>query len=316
MINKLYISTVEYNWNNVNSILIDRHNIDEIISRTDMVDCHTSPEDLYCENISVACNGANEIVLVNIDETVIVTNNNCFLYGRLFNELTRHKNKIKEFVCKKDLNFLKNTRSTSDPVLWTAGCSITTGTGVTATERWGSLLANSLNLTEISLAQEGSSIWWSVDQILRSDIKQGDIVVWGLTNVPRVEYSNNWNFISTNVTAYLRVPKKNQYYTLDYFESETQVLFALREILQVINFCQKIKVKLYLVNLFDIAWIGVRLRDFENFIDLTQDLVIKGNTIEFIDLGTDNIHPGPRQHQQYAEKIFNLIKESNYGKTI
>jgi len=60
----------------------------------------------------------------------------------------------------------------------------------------------------------------------------------------------------------------------------------------------------------------VKLIDFENFIDLTQDLPINGNTVKFIDLGSDNRHPGPQQHQQYAEKIFNLIKESNHGKTI
>ena len=36
----------------------------------------------------------------------------------------------------------------------------------------------------------------------------------------------------------------------------------------------------------------------------------------FIDLGSDNDHPGPKQHQYYAEKILNLIKENNHGKTI
>ena len=32
--------------------------------------------------------------------------------------------------------------------------------------------------------------------------------------------------------------------------------------------------------------------------------------INFIDLGTDNMHPGPKQHQQYAETLYNFIKEN------
>lgn len=310
MINKLYISTVDHDWGGSTSTLANRHNIDKIISKNDAIDCHTSVEDLYCENISVACNGANEIVLVDIDKNISVTNDNCFSYGRLFNELGRHKNKIKNFTWDKEFNYLKNTRPIDGTVLWTAGCSITEGAGVAHSERWGMLLSERLNLPEISLAKNGSSIFWSADQILRSDIREGDTVVWGLTNISRVEVAKNWNFDSKTILEYLATKKEHQYWTVDYFESETQVLKALRNILQVINFCQKLKAKLYLANILDITWLGVMLKDFKNFIDLTQNLPVHGNTIKFIDLGTDNDHPGPNQHQQYAEAIYNFIKEN------
>ena len=316
MINKLYISTADYNWNSSTSVLVDRHNIDKIISRDDSIDCHTSVEDLFCENISVACGNATEIVLVDIDETINITNNNCFSYGRLFNELLRHTKKVKNFIWNKKFNYLKNVRTVDTQVLWTAGCSVTEGTAIAHHQRWGTLLSKYLNLPEVTLSRGGSSILWSADQILRSNIQEGDVVVWGLTNIPRLEIAKDWNFDSTTIVAYLTTKKEQQYWNIDYFESETQVLTALRNILQVINFCQKVKATLYLANILDIAWVSVMLKDFKNFIDLTQDLVINGNTIEFIDLGSDNQHPGPKQHQQYAEKIFNLIKESNHGKTI
>jgi hypothetical protein len=164
-------------------------------------------------------------------------------------------------------------------------------------------------MPEITLSKGGTSIYWSADQLLRSDIRESDVVVWGLTNVPRIEIARSWNFDSTTITGYYSKDKEHQYWNPDYFESETQVLFALRSILQVVNFCQKIKAKLYLANIFDVAWISVMLKDFKNFIDLTRDLSIVGNTITFIDLGSDNEHPGPRQHQQYAEKLYNFIKE-------
>jgi lysophospholipase L1-like esterase len=310
MINKLYISTVEHDWNGNNSVLLNRHNIDKIISSVDNINCHTSVEDLFCENISVACNNANEIILVGLDENIDISNDNCFSYGRLFNELIRHPNKINLFRWKKDFNFLEKTRNNNNPVLWTAGCSVTYGTGVDYSNRWGSLLADYLKLPEVTVSRAGSSILMAADQLLRSDIQQGDIVVWGLTNVPRVAVSKNWNFDPAPIKIYSTLEKENQYWTLDYFESETQVLSTLRAILQVVNFCQKIKAKLYLANILDIAWLGVVFNDFDNFIDLTQRLKINGNTINFIDLGTDNMHPGPKQHQQYAEALYNFIKEN------
>jgi hypothetical protein len=310
MINKLYISTVNYDWNGNDSILLDRHNIDKIVASSTDVNCHTSVEDLSCENISVACSNASEIVVVNLTEDINITNDNCFSYGRLFNELARHPGKINFFTWKKDFNFLKNTRTDNNPVLWTAGCSVTHGNGVDYNDRWGSLLANYLNLPEITLSQGGSSIFWAADQLLRSDIRSGDIVVWGLTNVSRVAISKNWNFNPVPISDYFTVDKENQYWSLDYFESETQVLTSLREILQVVNFCQKIKVKLYIANILDFAWVSIALKDLPNFIDLTQGLIINGNTIKFIDLGTDNLHPGVKQHQQYAEKLYNFIKEN------
>ena len=319
MINKLYISTSDYNYerSNINSVLVHRHNINYIIGKTNAVDCHSSIQDLGCENISLACKNANEIVLVDIDEDIGITNNDCFSYGRLFNELTRHTDKVKNFNWKKNFNYLKNIRADNNPILWTAGCSFTAGAGIDYKDRWGTLLSGYLNLQEVTLANSGTSIFWSADQILRSDIREGDTVVWGLTSVARVEVAKSWNFNSSiTVANYLTTEKEHQYWNMDYFESETQVLQALRTILQVINFCKKVKANLYLANMLDISWLAVALKDFKNFIDLTQNLTIDGNDIKFIDLGSDNLHPGPLQHQFYAEQIYNLIKESNHGKTI
>jgi hypothetical protein len=315
MINTLYISTVDHDWNN-KSILLDRHNLNKIINRTEFIDCHTSVEDLFCENISIACNNANKIILIGINEDIKTTNLNCYAYGRLVNELLRHQHKIDNFNWNKDINYLKNKRHDSNAVLWTVGCSVTWGIGVNHSDRWGTLLSNYLNLPEIMLAAPGSSIFWSADQILRSDIREGDSVVWGVTSVPRLDVADNWNFRPISTRSYTNLKKEHQYWNMDYFESESQVLFYLRNILQVVNFCQKAKAKLYLANMLDIGWVGVMLKDFKNFIDLTQDLAIDGNHVKFIDLGTDDLHPGPAQHRQYAEKIFNLIKESNHGKTI
>jgi hypothetical protein len=321
MINTLYISTVDYKWSSPDSQLLSDRNLKKIIDAGNMVDVHTSVEDLFCENINVACDYAHRIVLVDIDENTQFTNDNCFSYGRLFRSLIQNSSKIdnfdlSSFKWQKNLNYLYNSRTTDTPVLWTAGCSITNGVGVDHAQRWGTLLSRSLNLPEVSLSLGGSSIFWSADQLLRSDIRPGDTVVWGLTMLSRIEVSENWNLLPATVANYYRLAKEKQYWTLDYFTSETKALTAARNILQVINFCQKIQARLYLANLLDKDWIGVLFKDFENFIDLTIDLPLIGSTIQFIDLGTDGKHPGPRQHQHYSTQLHNFIKESNHGKTI
>jgi hypothetical protein len=235
----------------------------------------------------------------------------------MFNQLIRHKNKVYNFDFKKDFNQLNDVRLTNDPVLWTAGCSVTIGIGLADyQQRWGSLLAKKMYMPEITLSKAGSSIFYAADQLLRSDIRSNDIVVWGLTNVPRIEVSENWDFTNKTIINYQKLDKNLQYWNLDYFESETQVLQAIRSILQVKNFCQKINAKLYLANILDISWLGSAFCNSEKFIDLTLDLQIIDNNVHFIDLGTDGLHPGPLQHEQYATKIFNFIKEDNCGKTI
>ena len=317
MINKLYISTVDNQWD-LNLLLLDQHNVNKILNNAEPIDVRTSIEDLHCENITKVCNAAKEIILISL--TPVITNNNFFAYGRLFNQLTRLQNKVIGMDQLKfdifDVNTLYKTSDNTGATIWAAGCSITNGYGVQSNQRWSTLLAKKLNCNEISLARNGSSINWAADQILRSDLQEGDIVVWRLTNVPRIDIAKDWEFKSVTIATYHKQSKNHQYWNLDFFESQTQVLGAMRNILQVINFCKKIKVELYIVNLLDIAWVSTSLRSYDYYIDLTTDLQIVGNNVTFIDVGSDNYHPGPAQHEQYATKIFNFIKENNHGQTI
>jgi len=314
-INKLYISDQKYNWNNHPSTLLDSHNVGKIIKENTLLDYHASLEDLSFSYIGISCDSANKII---VDASI---NDNTFTsYGRLLNALLRNKHKVDnidkllEDANLEKTNSLVNKRNSEGKIFWTAGCSFTAGVGVSQKERWGTLVSELLALPEISLSRGGSSIRWAADQILRSDIKKDDIVVWGITNNFRVELSENWDFAPWSINDYVTLAKQ-QYWKMDYFDSETMVLKSIRSILQVMNFCQKIGAKLYLVNLLDITWVSIMLRNYEDFIDLTIDMDIVDTPI-YIDYGTDNSHPGPNQHQQYAEKIFNFIKEKHHGKTI
>ncbi len=83
---------------------------------------------------------------------------------------------------------------------------------------------------------------------------------------------------------------------------------AVTKIHQVINFCKKINVNLYLGGILvepDFTSHLVCLPTYTQFYGWPS--VNEDNM--FIDIGTDNSHPGPRTHQWYADNF--LTKISN-----
>ena len=158
------------------------------------------------------------------------------------------------------------------------------------------------------LTQSGSSIAWQTDQLLQSDIRAGDLVVWGLTSFNRINYANGVDWRNCGISTYFNLPKDKQYWSIDYFNSATQSIPCIKNILQVMNFCQKIGAKLYLINLLEPTWTDFIFDQEENYLDLTEPFKAEGRHT-YLDLGTDNDHPGPKQHLKYAEEIYNFIKE-------
>ena len=308
MINQLYISTVDHNWNNFQGIALHQRNLDKIINQQNAVDCCTSPEDLSYEHLHRACDAAAQIHLVDFDFDS-ASFDDFEIYGRLLNELVKQKHKVSQQILWRQLDLPTTTRP-AGPLLWTSGCSITYGTAISSTSRFGHLVAKELGRQEVCLALPGTSIFSSADQILRADLKPGDIVVWGLTNVPRVEFARQWKLHPISVTGYTKIDSRLQYWNADWFGSSTQTLMSLHYIDQVQNFCKKLGVELYIANVLDTAWMSIYAAKYANYIDLACQLKIKNNALSFKDYGTDNQHPGPQQHRQWADEIVKFIKDS------
>ena len=326
-INKLYISHEKYNWIDNSSILLIGKNINDAITNTKLQDYHASINDISDSNLESIFSNALSIHLVELDNKFIngldgTDSNFWFAYGKLFKELTRVIDKVKDFDWIErlnfdtfDFNFLYKPRVSQRPVLWTVGCSVTYGHGIDINQRWGALLSKMVELPEVSLSYPGTSVAWACDQILRSDIQKDDIVVLGLTSLARLDYAENWQLKSLPACQYDKIKKQLQYWSLEYFDSPTHIMLNMRYILQIINYCKKLGAKVIIANLLDMTWMPIIFRNCKNFIDLTQGLKTT-ESLEFIDMGNDNIHPGPKQHQYYADKIFNFIKEKHHGKTI
>lgn len=314
-INTLYFGFRETKWNNSELVLLDRSNIEKIIKSEESIDCCTSIDDLSFYKLYPAFENSQAIDLTyfNFHDLIDRKFNNDFnTYGHFLYLCNKFKTKLQNVS---EIPVFPSTvyPSSIEKCLWTAGCSFTAGVGVDRDQRWGTLLSEKLGIPELCLAMPGASITYSANTILQSDIKPNDLVVWGLTNTNRVELAKDWSMWATTSNNYTRLPRDLQYYNLDYFESTTNILKSRDSILQVINFCSKIKAKLVLANVLDISWISTLFNNYENFIDLTTEhsSVVEG-ILTHIDYGSDNCHPGPLQHQYYAQKLHDFIVKQQY----
>ena len=212
--------------------------------------------------------------------------------------------KLKTFLA------LADDRKTEDPQLWIAGCSISHGMGVTADQRYGQLIANHQNLSVSFLTCPGSSVMWAADQILRSDIRPGDTVIWGITSFERFCYYIE-NYYIDNVSKdnqlahvgrshYMQNPKFNSIIPLDELSSQNQIYQAITKIYQVLNFCEKIKVKCILAGLLTVLTHYNIIDD--RYICLTQEYKFYPR-----DMTNRDLHPDSAAHQHYASQILKKL---------
>lgn len=196
---------------------------------------------------------------------------------------------------------LSDVRKTEESQLWVVGCSVSHGVGIETSQRYGALVANKLKKEISFLTRPGSSIIWAADQILRSDIRKDDIVIWGLTTWERFSYYND----EVQHISAADYPGFHNTVPLELITSEHQVYTNLKAIHQVLNFCNKMQAKIIfagiLVHYSELKYV-IHL---PNFIQFRHASTVKNNS--YIDLGTDGCHPGPLTHQWYADEILSIF---------
>lgn len=199
---------------------------------------------------------------------------------------------------------LADTRKTDSSQLWIAGCSISKGDGVDTRTRYGQLLADRLNTSASFLTRSGSSIAWAADQILRSDIRPGDLVIWGITSHTRLTKFEMNEIRCFNLTYKVSRPLPSS--IVEYLVSDQVLYHSVISVHQVINFCTKINAKLILANLQDQSVINY-IQDFPNLIML-NGIWGRDSSDIFIDIGSDLAHPGIKTHAFYADQIYQKIQ--------
>lgn len=209
---------------------------------------------------------------------------------------------------------LVDVRRADQPQLWIAGCSVSHGVGVDLTQRYGQLVADQLQMPVSFLTEGGSSIAWAVDQLVRSDIRAGDIVILGATDEVRFPY---WT--TDNQVWHVTPTHQNQNHRLSYTNLTTNLIDRLItddncfyqsiiRIHQLVNFCSKINAKLLIAGLLCSPKMALHSHNLKNFVYYKN--LQSPNC--YIDLGTDNRHPGIQQHQLYADFCQAALKQLNY----
>jgi len=201
---------------------------------------------------------------------------------------------------------LADTRKTNTPQLWIAGCSISHGIGVNDDQRYGQIIAQQLGLPVSFLTAPGGSNEWAGEQILMSDIRPGDTVIFGLTSFNRfVFYANDVHHI--NVYVFDNYPIVRTMFGPDILDSNFLKYKSLSHIYQVSNFCKQIGCKLLfaglLINQKDIVYV----QKISNYVQLLGSHGLGPHM--FHDIGTDGHHPGPLSHQWYAEQILDALND-------
>lgn len=205
-------------------------------------------------------------------------------------------------------NFLElvDLRKTNAKQLWAVGCSITFGESINESDRYIEHLSKKVNLPYSLLAKTGSSIEWQADQILRSDIRKDDIIIWGLTSRNRFplgiknhhgHYPTHVNIGSYDSHTYIKniIPKRFL------LEDDQHVYNNVIHIAQVLNYAEKIGAKVILIGLLSSPSDVLYYEQFENFYHYHG---------EFVDFGDDGEHPGPEQHKKYAKFIIGKMKQN------
>jgi len=323
-----YLADLALNYDN-SALLIHHNNYSQFINESKTITGYTALGDLP-KDTNVFCNllkSADEIHYCPPQSWIEQSYKN-----DLFKDTNTEQHLVEGFLIyfsqKKKIHGLDHINTThktlhinttreniSQKTLWIAGCSNSKATGVTAEESYGHLLSCSLKMPCINLAQGGTSNQWSADQLLRSDIRQGDIVIWGLTSVERIAYIHNSKVVPLTPSYYLENKDAKNIMHPSQLLSENTLHQSLTAIEQVANFCKKIQATFYCFLTFPT---DIRLYKFllhkEYFMQFDFKFTIAAdNSWHHIrqDLGTDNIHPGSNHHLHWHNLILTHLKQQN-----
>ena len=210
---------------------------------------------------------------------------------------------------------LARERTSNNPTLFAVGCSVCKGVGVPSGNMFAKHLQKELDMPLVLLAESSSSISWAADQILRSDIRAGDIVVWAVTGTSRTWW---FDIVQTDINETLSLENYNLY-TIDKHRNDSVVknyivqgknhllVQSIRQIQQVENFCKKTGARFYfsVLPLSDDYSLNVMDRVFNNTAGYVK--IDYGANTKWLDLGHDRLHPGEITHKHIADSFLNVI---------
>jgi len=196
------------------------------------------------------------------------------------------------------------SRIGNQPMLWTFGCSHTKGVGLINPnlEVYGSILSSKIELPWKNVAQEGASTKWSLMHLLAADIQPHDIVVWATTSPYR--YRHGIDFVQTKeITLNAAGLDAINFY------SDAQIYWDhLDTIISGVAYLRALNARFVLMSLMPQT---LHRQPLELQLSTCREWCPILDFYSY-DLGTDNIHIGPKGHINLAQRIENHLKLLNY----
>jgi hypothetical protein len=268
---------------------------------------HTSLADLSWDHLLDACLKATNIIYrppVEWESDLLKVNTEFFLTNLIIN----HSKEVNGFIVPSDkykILGLKNKRNTTDAQLWIVGCSYAAGRGLLSTQdRYGVILSKKLQMPYCDLSDLGTSICWSADQLLRSDLQPGDIVIWGITGVNRQAYYTNNQQWFASAQSIDELDSANKIFFRRLLLDNNILFEAIKSIKQVVNVCSKLNCKL-VIFLHGNLSIKEHTQILKEYLAMEPCYLNISNIQDSAPLSDK--HPGLETNKKWAQEIFDFI---------
>lgn len=261
---------------------------------------HTSLGDTSAKDIITVSNKFDSIEFINIG----------FDHGSdLWNETTlllnylSHRTVIKNFIKHQPETFVDSdllSKVDHSRHLWIFGCSHSHGIGLTTPDqRYGNIVAKSLDLPTSFVTRPGSSLQWSLRHLINSNINPNHIVIWQLTTPQRVTLYDG------KISETLLSVSRNRC-LIDTFNEE-QIFFHHCSLINYgVKYLRALGVKFVMTSILNKDNLFYQyLNEYTRYPEYCHT---PGGAL---DLGTDHLHMGPLSHQAIAQCILDHVNYSN-----
>lgn len=291
MMTKLYITHPTFNFNSVNknSILLD--NINTKLTSTEY---HTTLADLTIHELLSIVHYFDSIEYIDNnfikDEEITIDTLNFLSYVNTMHVNNFLGDEVLSFAEHSDIN-----SSYSKSTLWVYGCSHSHGTGLNHNSKpYGNHLAEGLNLPLKLITKPGSSTHWSLRQLINSNLKKDDIVVWQITSPYRLSFFNG-KHVQEIVLA-----NCNNRTLIETYTNEQCFFLQLSYVNIGVQYLRSIGVK------FIVLCVDSRDMEFNYRYSKYPEFYCATNFA--VDRGSDNLHFGPLSHKNLANTLLNRVQ--------
>lgn len=212
-------------------------------------------------------------------------------------------------------------KGNGDPNLFVAGCSVAAGMFINIEQCYANLLSEKTQMSLVHLANRSTSVEWAANQIMSSDLRPGDVVIWAVTAVHRITWLSLLDdkefqpvyCMPTMNPKYADFMGASAYELVKRFMVEAEqhhMLTAVTRILQVKKMCELSGAKLFFGFL---PYSGTEIVNqlTEAFTNDPSYVKIPYNieAPHWVDFGSDGAHPGPESHKIIADAFFSKLKK-------